>query len=85
LPHENTELYQGTKKFFVKVYELDLYNKCSLLKGSDLLEQKGRIYTVEYRVFRGVVQLEAGQSTHTNGPDAEMMARKLLREMVDSG
>jgi predicted nucleic acid-binding protein len=37
LSYDNTELHHVTKKLLDKVYELDLYNKFSLLKGSDLL------------------------------------------------
>jgi predicted nucleic acid-binding protein len=37
LHYENTELYHVTKKFLGKVYELDLYNKFSSLRGQDLL------------------------------------------------
>ena len=37
LHYENTELYHVTKKFLTKVYELDLYEKFSLLRGADLL------------------------------------------------
>jgi predicted nucleic acid-binding protein len=134
LSYENTELYHVTKKFLMKVHELDLYNKFSLLHGADLLyaciarvediplvthdkdfdpyskeltlispreiygtgntpletgtvtvKKTGKTYTVGYSVFRGVVELETGQATHTVGPGAEMIARQLLREIVDSG
>lgn len=37
LHYENTELYQVTKKFLVKVYDLNLYGKFSTLRGADLL------------------------------------------------
>jgi predicted nucleic acid-binding protein len=37
LNYENTELYPVTKKFLKKVYELDLYNVFSRLRGGDLL------------------------------------------------
>jgi hypothetical protein len=56
-----------------------------LRTGIVKIRKKGKTYTVGYKVFRGVVQLETGQATHTNGPDAEILARQLLREMVDSG
>ena len=35
--YTNTELYRVTKKFLIKVSELDLYDKFSLLRGADLL------------------------------------------------
>src|SRR5207249_9438621 len=37
LHYENTELYHVTKTFLGKVYELDLYEKFSILNGADLL------------------------------------------------
>lgn len=35
--YTNTELYHVTKKFLIKVSELELYDKFSHLKGADLL------------------------------------------------
>jgi hypothetical protein len=37
LHYENAELYHVTKKFLAKVYELDLYERFSRLRGADLL------------------------------------------------
>ncbi|MEO6110678.1 MAG: PIN domain-containing protein [Nitrospiraceae bacterium] len=134
LHYENTELYHVTKKFLIKVHELDLYNKFSLLNGADLLyaciayvegiplvthdkdfapyskeltvirprdlygtgdvplhrgtvmiEKNGKVYRIGYEVFRGVVRLETGQATHTDGVNSKFTARLLLKEIVDSG
>ena len=49
------------------------------------MEKNGKIYTVEYEVFRGVVRLKTGQATHTDNATAKVIAKQLLREMVDSG
>lgn len=37
LNYENTELYHVTKKFLIKVHDLNLYNQFSHLHGADLL------------------------------------------------
>jgi predicted nucleic acid-binding protein len=134
LNYENTELYQVTKRFLLKVFDLGLYDKFGRLSGQDLLyaciayaesiplvthdkdfdqyskeltlispreiygtgntplavgsitvQKNGKIYTTGYKVFRGIVQLDTGHGTHTDGPGAAMMARRLLIEIIDSG
>lgn len=37
LSYENSELYNVSQEFLLKVYELNLYDKFSTLKGADLL------------------------------------------------
>jgi len=37
LHYENTKLHHATKKFLIKVHDLNLYEKFSLLRGTDLL------------------------------------------------
>jgi hypothetical protein len=53
--------------------------------GTVTVKKNSKTYTVGYKVFRGVVQLDTGQATHTDGPGAAMVARQLLREIIDSG
>lgn len=53
--------------------------------GTITAKKNDKTYAVGYEVFRGVVRLETGQATHTDGPGAAMMARQLLREMISSG
>jgi predicted nucleic acid-binding protein len=53
--------------------------------GTVSLEKNDKIYTAVYEVFRGVVRLETGQATHTEGPGAELIARQMLSEIVNSG
>ena len=53
--------------------------------GTVTVRKNDKTYAVGYKIFRGVVQLETGQATQTNGSDAEITARQLLREMIQSG
>ncbi|MBI3356998.1 MAG: hypothetical protein HY038_09560 [Nitrospirae bacterium] len=56
-----------------------------LRTGTVKVEKDGKIYAAAYEVFRGVVRLETGQATHTDGPNAEITARQMLREIITSG
>ena len=56
-----------------------------LRTGTVKVEKDGKTYAAAYEVFRGVVRLETGQATHTDGPNAEMMARQMLKEIIASG
>ncbi len=56
-----------------------------LQTGSVSVEKNGKIYTVGYEVFRGVVRLKTGQATHTDQATAKVTAKQLLQEIVGSG
>lgn len=56
-----------------------------LRTGTVEVKANGKIYTARYEVFKGVVRLETGQATYTDGPTSEMMARQMLREIIASG
>jgi predicted nucleic acid-binding protein len=76
----------------------DRYSKeITLIKPRDLmrhtgkvtLQNGGKLYTVGYEEFKdssgGTVRLDTGQATHVGGLTVKIVARHLLREIVDSG
>jgi predicted nucleic acid-binding protein len=78
--------------------DFDPYSKeLTLIKPRDLMRHTGKVtlqnggnfYTVGYEVIRGsyadTVRLDTGQATHVGGLTAEIVARHLLSEIINSG
>ena len=88
---ENIPLVTHDSDFDPYSKELTLIKPRDLMRhtGKVTIQTDGKLYTVGYVEVEdgsgGTVHLDTGQATHVGGLTAKMVARHLLREIIDSG
>jgi hypothetical protein len=88
---EDIPLVTHDKDFDPYQEEITLIRPRDLMRktGTVTVQARGKVYTVGYEAIAdnsgGTVQLNTGQATQIGGLTAKIVARQLLREMIDSG